>query len=82
MYYIRCFTERNVIIIFLNQLFQDLHQAFQKVDRLQGKRIFGTYYRVAFYGSRFGDLDGEEYIYKEKPLAKLVEIAHRIEVIV
>ena len=47
---------------------------------MQGKRIFGTYYRVAFYGSRFGDLDGEEYIYKEKPLAKLVEIAHRIEV--
>ena len=34
---------------------------------------------MAFYGSRFGDLDGEEYIYKEKPLAKLVEIAHRIE---
>jgi len=63
----------------LAEIHSDLHQAFQKVDRLQGKRIFGTYYRVAFYGSRFGDLDGEEYIYKEKPLAKLVEIAHRIE---
>ena len=32
-----------------------------------GKRIFGTYFRVGFYGQRlFGDLDGEEYIYKEK----------------
>ncbi|ETN73561.1 dedicator of cytokinesis [Necator americanus] len=28
------------------------------------KRCFGTYFRVGFYGSRFGDLDGEEYVYK------------------
>ena len=34
---------------------------------ISGKRIFGTYFRVGFYGQRlFGDLDGEEYIYKEK----------------
>lgn len=49
--------------------------------RLMGKRIFGTYFRVGFYGQRFGDLDGEEYIYKEKALAKLPEIAQRLEVI-
>jgi hypothetical protein len=47
---------------------------------LRGKRIFGTYFRVGFYGQRFGDLDGEEFIYKEKPLAKLPEIAHKLEV--
>ena len=35
--------------------------------------------QVGFYGSRFGDLDGEEYVYKEKALAKLPEIAHRFE---
>ncbi len=57
----------------------DLHEAFKSVHRLQGKRIFGTYFRVGFYGARFGDLDGEEYIYKEKALAKLPEIAHRLE---
>ena len=34
---------------------------------------------MGFYGSRFGDLDGEEYVYKEKALAKLPEIAHRFE---
>ena len=50
------------------------------VPRLMGKRIFGTYFRVGFYGQRFGDLDGEEYIYKEKALAKLPEIAQRLEV--
>ena len=47
---------------------------------MAGKRIFGTYFRVGFYGARFGDLDGEEYIYKEKALAKLPEIAQRLEV--
>ncbi len=58
----------------------DLGEAFRSVHRLQGRRIFGTYFRVGFYGARFGDLDGEEYIYKEKALAKLPEIAHRLEV--
>jgi hypothetical protein len=52
----------------------------RNIDRLKGKRIFGTYFRVGFYGQRFGDLDGDEYIYKEKPLAKLPEIAHKLEV--
>ena len=46
---------------------------------MQGKRIFGTYFRVGFYGQRFNDLDGEEYIYKDKVLAKLPEISHRFE---
>uniref|UniRef100_A0A0K0D4G8 DOCKER domain-containing protein n=1 Tax=Angiostrongylus cantonensis TaxID=6313 RepID=A0A0K0D4G8_ANGCA len=43
------------------------------------KRCFGTYFRVGFYGTRFGDLDGEEYIYKEAPFTKLSEISHRLE---
>lgn len=64
----------------LAEIHKDLCDAFQNIDRLQGKRIFGTYFRVGFYGSKFGDLNGEEYIYKEKALAKLPEIAHRIEV--
>ncbi|CAJ0607791.1 unnamed protein product [Cylicocyclus nassatus] len=43
------------------------------------KRCFGTYFRVGFYGVRFGDLDGEEYVYKEGPFTKLSEISHRLE---
>ena len=46
----------------------------------EGKRIFGTYFRVGFYGSLFGDLDGEEFIYKEQSITKLPEISHRLEV--
>ncbi|XP_076063961.1 dedicator of cytokinesis isoform X2 [Oratosquilla oratoria] len=56
-----------------------LHEAFAKIDGLEGKRVFGTYFRVAFFGSKFGDLDGEEFIYKEPTLTKLPEISHRLE---
>ena len=63
----------------LAEIHDDIKEAFRTVIKLQGKRVFGTYFRVGFYWSRFGDLDGEEYIYKEKALAKLPEISHRIE---
>lgn len=43
------------------------------------KRCFGTYFRVGFYGSRFADLDGVEFIYKEPSITKLSEISHRLE---
>ena len=46
----------------------------------EGKRMLGTYFRVGFYGSKFGDLDGEEYVYKEPGITKLPEIAHRLQV--
>ena len=42
--------------------------------------MFGTYFRVGFFGSRFGDLDGEEFVYKEPAITKLAEISHRLEV--
>lgn len=57
-----------------------LQDAFTKIDALEGRRIFGAYFRVGFYGSKFGDLDGEEFIYKEPMLTKLPEISHRLEV--
>jgi len=42
--------------------------------------MFGTYFRVGFYGHKFGDLDGEEFVYKEPSITKLPEISHRLEV--
>lgn len=42
--------------------------------------MFGTYFRVGFYGSKFDDLDGEEFVYKEPTLTKLPEIFSRLEV--
>lgn len=41
--------------------------------------MFGTYFRVGFYGSKCGDLDGEEFVYKEPAITKLPEISSRLE---
>jgi hypothetical protein len=57
-----------------------LSDAFNRIEQQHGKRMFGTYFRVGFYGPKFGDLDGEEFIYKEPTLTKLPEISHRLEV--
>ena len=46
----------------------------------EGKRMFGTYFRVGFYGPKFGDLDGAEFVYKEPAITKLPEVSHRLEV--
>uniref|UniRef100_A0A674DWM0 Dedicator of cytokinesis 7 n=1 Tax=Salmo trutta TaxID=8032 RepID=A0A674DWM0_SALTR len=53
-----------------------LQEAFGKID---GKRMFGTYFRVGLYGSKFGDLDEQEFVYKEPAITKLAEISHRLE---
>uniref|UniRef100_A0A8D3E5S6 Dedicator of cytokinesis 7 n=1 Tax=Scophthalmus maximus TaxID=52904 RepID=A0A8D3E5S6_SCOMX len=53
-----------------------LQEAFGKI---LGKRMFGTYFRVGFYGSKFGDLDEQEFVYKEPAITKLAEISHRLE---
>ena len=41
-------------------------------------QVFGTYFRVGFYGWRFVDLDGAEFIYKEPGITKLAEIRYAI----
>lgn len=43
------------------------------------KRCFGTYFRVHFFGTKFGELDGQEYVYKEPSITKLAEISSRLE---
>ncbi|KAK3532757.1 hypothetical protein QTP86_028126 [Hemibagrus guttatus] len=53
-----------------------LQDAFNKI---YNQRMFGTYFRVGFYGCRFGDLDEQEFVYKEPSITKLAEISHRLE---
>uniref|UniRef100_A0A2K5SAC7 Dedicator of cytokinesis 6 n=1 Tax=Cebus imitator TaxID=2715852 RepID=A0A2K5SAC7_CEBIM len=53
-----------------------LQEAFTKIMQ---QRVFGTYFRVGFYGARFGDLDEQEFVYKEPSITKLAEISHRLE---
>lgn len=45
-------------------------------------RFLGTYFRVGFYGLIFGDMDREEFIYKEAALTQLGEFSLRLQVII
>ncbi|XP_053147840.1 dedicator of cytokinesis protein 6 isoform X4 [Hemicordylus capensis] len=58
-----------------------LQDAFSKItNQASGwERMFGTYFRVGFYGCKFGDLDEQEFVYKEPSITKLAEISHRLE---
>ncbi|MBN3305788.1 DOCK7 protein, partial [Amia calva] len=58
-----------------------LQDAFNKINNQSSgwERMFGTYFRVGFYGCRFGDLDEQEFVYKEPSITKLAEISHRLE---
>ncbi|XP_011613887.1 dedicator of cytokinesis protein 8 isoform X1 [Takifugu rubripes] len=56
-----------------------LKRAFDNILQKGHKRMFGTYFRVGFYGATFGDLDEREFIYKEPGITHLPEISHRLE---
>ncbi|XP_072928200.1 dedicator of cytokinesis protein 8 isoform X1 [Hemitrygon akajei] len=63
----------------LAYIHEKLKKAFESITAKASKRMFGTYFRVAFYGAKFGDLDEQEFIYKEPAITKLPEISHRLE---
>ncbi|XP_078252208.1 dedicator of cytokinesis protein 8 isoform X2 [Rhinoraja longicauda] len=63
----------------LAYIHEKLKKAFDSITLKGAKRMFGTYFRVAFYGAKFGDLDEQEFIYKEPAITKLPEISHRLE---
>ncbi|XP_040599241.1 dedicator of cytokinesis protein 9 isoform X1 [Mesocricetus auratus] len=79
----------------LAHLYDTLHRAYSKVTEVMhsGRRLLGTYFRVAFFGQAaqyqftdsetdvegfFEDEDGKEYIYKEPKLTPLSEISQRL----
>uniref|UniRef100_A0A3Q3J9H8 Dedicator of cytokinesis 9 n=1 Tax=Monopterus albus TaxID=43700 RepID=A0A3Q3J9H8_MONAL len=65
----------------LAHLYDTLHRAYSKVSEVMhtGKRLLGTYFRVAFFGQGFfEDEDGKEYIYKEPKFTPLSEISQRL----
>ncbi|XP_061484809.1 dedicator of cytokinesis protein 8 isoform X2 [Rhineura floridana] len=63
----------------LSSTHSKLQKAFESIINKGQKRMFGTYFRVGFYGAIFGDLDEEEFVYKEPAITKLPEISHRLE---
>ncbi|CAF3642968.1 unnamed protein product [Adineta steineri] len=63
----------------LSQVHSKLHEYFNRILIQGNKRLFGTYFRVGFYGTKFDEFDGQEFIYKEPGITKLAEIASRLE---
>nr|XP_021321972.1 dedicator of cytokinesis protein 10 isoform X2 [Danio rerio] len=67
----------------LSELYYDIHRSYLKVTEVVNseKRLFGRYYRVAFYGQAVGFFEEEEskeFIYKEPKLTGLSEISQRL----
>ncbi|XP_032886818.1 LOW QUALITY PROTEIN: dedicator of cytokinesis protein 11-like [Amblyraja radiata] len=62
-------------------VYNTLNEAYKKIIQVgrTGRRLLGTFFRVAFYGQAFfEEEDGKEYIYKEPKLTKLPEISERL----
>lgn len=61
---------------------EHLHTIFDKLIQaeLTHSRMLGTYYRVGFYGEKFGKAnDGQEFIYKMPKITQLSEIVERLK---
>ncbi|KAF7262717.1 hypothetical protein EG68_00019 [Paragonimus skrjabini miyazakii] len=55
---------------------KDAYLALQKQQHK--KRLFNAYFRVGFYGTLLGPMNGSEYVYREVPFTKLPEMTQRI----
>ncbi|RDD36831.1 Dedicator of cytokinesis protein 6 [Trichoplax sp. H2] len=63
----------------LTEIYGHLHESYSQAGQVAEKRIANAFFRVGFYGSCFGDLDGREYIYKEPPFTRLSEVSLRVQ---
>uniref|UniRef100_A0A8C9XV20 Dedicator of cytokinesis 6 n=1 Tax=Sander lucioperca TaxID=283035 RepID=A0A8C9XV20_SANLU len=64
-----------------NRDFKKLATVHGKLQDAFTKKIIYSFHPVfmGFYGCRFGDLDEQEFVYKEPSITKLAEISHRLE---
>jgi len=58
----------------LNELSEKATKAIES-----NTRIFSKYYRVVFYGKKFGELDNQKYIYRESSSVRLNDYQSRVE---
>ena len=57
-----------------------MSEACSLIGEHHRKRMFPEYFFVKFFGGCFGELNQEEFIYKESPVTKLSEITLRLQV--
>lgn len=59
----------------LHNIFEKLMEALKKQSRM-----LGTYYRIGFYGLKFGErLHGQEFIYKLPKITRIMEVTSRMK---
>ncbi|XP_043910690.1 dedicator of cytokinesis protein 7-like [Protopterus annectens] len=63
----------------LSDIYGKLQSTLNVIISKEGKRIFGTFFRVGFYGPLFRDLNGQEFVYKEPGITRLAEMSYKLE---
>jgi len=54
---------------------------FLFLQEINNSRLLGTYYRVGFYGKKFGpEMDGKEFVYKMPKITRLSEVTQMVTV--
>lgn len=64
----------------LEKVYRGLSDCYKEIVQRGQHRFIGTYFRVGFYGLIFGDLDRQEFIYKEAGLTRLGEFSLKLQV--
>lgn len=64
----------------LGKVYAKLSDCYRDVVSKGKHRFLCSYFRVGFYGLIFGDLDRQEFIYKEAALTRLGEFSLRLQV--
>lgn len=63
-----------------SQCYAKLNQLCEIIvkENMSSQRLFFNYYRVAFYGELFGNLNATEWVYKENSEIRLSDITERL----
>ena len=64
----------------LGKIYVKLSDCYKELVSKGQHRFLCSYFRVGFYGLIFGDLDRQEFIYKEAALTRLGEFSLRLQV--
>lgn len=64
----------------LGKVYSKLSDCYKELVSKGQHRFLCSYFRVGFYGLIFGDLDRQEFIYKEAALTRLGEFSLRLQV--
>ncbi|EFA78130.1 DOCK family protein [Heterostelium album PN500] len=65
----------------LSEYYKQSHKLYDEIIRSNENksRMLGRYYRVGFYGKRFDELNGMEFVYKEPKLTHLFALTERLK---